>query len=82
MNQRTTILAGDFNCVQKPFIDKIGGTRKGRPNISALQGSIEDNLLEDGFIFSAPVDGEGKDLTKLFFYVLGTRCGESHKSVI
>ena len=67
-SQRPTILAGDFNCVQSPPLDRLGGTRKGRPESAALQGLIEAHLLEDACILSTPVDGEGDDPDPIDFF--------------
>lgn len=42
-----TILAGDFNCVLSPAIDRLGGSRTGRSESQALENLLRKLELED-----------------------------------
>jgi exonuclease III len=52
------VLAGDFNCVQSPALDRLGGRRSGRPESPALQQSTEELHLEDALTLSINADDE------------------------
>ena len=67
-NQQPTILAGDFNSVQRPPLDRLGGVRQECPKSKALQTSMEAHHLEDACILSESVDGEGDDPDPIDFY--------------
>ena len=45
--QHNVIIAGDFNCVQIPLLDRLGGKRSGRPESAALQDLVNRLSLED-----------------------------------
>ena len=40
----------DFNCVQSPYLDRLGGTRSGHPDSAALQDLLLILQLEDARI--------------------------------
>ena len=77
-NQQPTILAGDFNCVQSPPLDRLGGVRQGRPKRKALRTVMEAHHLEDARILSESVDGEGDDLDPTDFHTYWGPDSASH----
>ncbi|ETI48834.1 hypothetical protein F443_07200 [Phytophthora nicotianae P1569] len=55
-----TIVAGDFNCVLSPVIDRLGGHRTGRPESAALPDLLRQLQLEDTCILAGQT-GDGAD---------------------
>lgn len=68
--QHEVVLAGDFNCMQSPPLDRLGGHRSGRPESAALQVLVELLQLEDARTLMDPVDDvdEDPDPTDFFTY--------------
>ena len=66
---RDIILAGDFNSVQSPQLDRLGGQRTGRPESAQLGHLLTLRELEDARILSAPTDDEDPpEPTEFFTY--------------
>lgn len=61
-------LAGDFNCVQSPALDRLGGQRGRRPESAALGQLTEVLHLEDAFILTAPSNEDEEDIGPLETY--------------
>ncbi|KAE8908137.1 hypothetical protein PF003_g8040 [Phytophthora fragariae] len=69
--QQDTILAGDFNCVQSPLLDRLGGHRSKRPESKALEQLLEQGQLEDARILEEHAETEeveDQDPTEYFTY--------------
>ena len=64
------IIAGDFNCVQSPLLDLLGGKRLGRPESAALQDLVNRLCLEDACTLQNSVedDNDLPDPTDYFTY--------------
>ena len=45
--QLEVLLFADFNCVQSPHLDRLGGLRSGRPESPELETLLQVLLLED-----------------------------------
>jgi exonuclease III len=57
-SERDTILAGDFNCVMSPALDRLGGDRTGRSESAELQHLLEGEQLEDASTLTAPTEDD------------------------
>jgi exonuclease III len=68
--KQTTTLAGDFNSVQSPPLDRMGGTRSGKPESQALQDLLLQLELEDAVTLEADMDESVAevDSTQYFTY--------------
>ncbi|KAE8975815.1 hypothetical protein PF001_g22557 [Phytophthora fragariae] len=64
------IMAGDFNSVQCPILDRLGGRRSGRPESAALQDLVQQLYLEDASTLAAAIKGdeEESDPIEVFTY--------------
>ena len=61
---------GDFNCVQTPLLDRLGGKRSDRPESAALQDLVNRLRLEDACTLQNSVedDNDVPDPTDYFTY--------------
>ncbi|CAI5722812.1 unnamed protein product [Peronospora farinosa] len=51
--QSEVVLFGDFNCVQSPHLDRLGGLRSGRPESPELETLLQALGLEDAQTLAA-----------------------------
>ena len=69
-----TILAGDFNCVQSPLIDRCGHSRANRSESPALDAVIDTTGLADARVLRDHVnDSDSDDFEDHFTYWAGER---------
>ena len=70
VEQHDVIIAVDFNCVQSPLLDRLGGKRSGRPERAALQDLVNRLSLEDACTLQNSVedDNDLPDPTDFFTY--------------
>ena len=63
------ILFGDFYCVQNPHLDRLGGSRSGRPENPALTMLLQALDLEDAITLAgAAMEDEVTDLTDYYTF--------------
>ena len=66
--QHDSVIAGDFNCVQSPPLDRLGGTRSGRPESAALHTLLHSLSLEDALTLCAGVTDDDEVLAPTDFF--------------
>ncbi|GMF32235.1 unnamed protein product [Phytophthora lilii] len=67
-NDKEVIVAGDFNCVQSPALDRLGGRRSGRPESAALKRLVLQLQLEDARILMDTAEDEEEEPDPIDFY--------------
>jgi exonuclease III len=68
VEENLTIVAGDFNSVQSPVLDRLGGQRTGKPESAELERLVRTWRLEDARILeeAADMDAEQPEPTNFF----------------
>jgi exonuclease III len=64
----TIILAGDFNSVQSPKLDRLGGGRSANPESTQLQTLVEHLQLEDARVLEESVDDDAESVNATDFF--------------